>query len=434
MASPTNPQEQLFISTNSGMNINRDLDVQQQGAVPIAERYAHLLNVLDLHDAVPSYDQIARLHPLPRDVDANYKPTRQQAISRNAAITAEQMRARARAEFYEAYGLTAMLAANAMPNSDAELMARKAYDAFTRRFAGTHKTEQRSKSRTLWTGLLKGMVMPNEVSEEPADAVPTAAKADAEHGLSTREKLIILAEAHDAGFLPTTNEEKNTATAYLDYIMSGKFELGPQSQLIEVGNFHGRHHDFATAYEFSLQAGRSIAHEFGDWLTQAKTQLEDLVIVQQLLHETDNPNLSLAVALNADMLKAIPLVRYIDLEALRAGGVQHQTAQGKVQPRFDVLRTRRNESASATVEGKNKTLEDPYTGERTKAVNKWLKMRLTQIKVGDVRMVIGDAIADQQHRVAFHELVLNDFATQKTNSPILAEAAKVAAGILSGEI
>lgn len=430
MNHPDRAQEELFISTVNGWTVVRDVDAQQQGAVPMSEHYAHLINALTLHDDVLEHDRKARLYPMPKNPEAGYKPTREQSISLNAAETAEQIRADARGEFYGAYGLTAMKALE----DSSELKAGKAYNAFTKRFAGAHKAEKRQQAREKWSSLLGSLIGVNTDSVADDKATTNESKEPIEPGLSTREKLIVLAEAHDAGFLPTTNEEKNTATAYLDYLLSGKFELGTQSQLLEVGNFHGRHHDYESALEFALQAGRSIAHEFGDWYTQAKKQLAELQEVQELLYEVDNPNLSLAVALNANMLKAVPIIRYMDLLALRAGAVEHQTEAGAVQPKFDILRTRRNESEDLLIPGKNKVLEDPYTGRQlSKAAKKWIKMRLEQVKVKDVRDLITDAVQDQTRRVAFHELILKDLATEKADSDILNEAGSVARSILGGE-
>jgi hypothetical protein len=183
-----------------------------------------------------------------------------------------------------------------------------------------------------------------------------------------------------------------------------------------------------------MQASASIAHEFGDWFIQSSQQLADLKEVNELIHETVNPHLSLAVALNVDVLKAIPLVRFMDLVELRKEGkVEYQTDDGVMKPLFSLLRTRSNRSKEDLRPEKNKVIEDPYTGERTKAVTEWLKTRMAQIKVRDVRHLIIEAIADQEKRVNFHKLVLEDLATEKTDSELLKQASLVAKEILSRE-
>ena len=98
---------------------------------------------------------------------------------------------------------------------------------------------------------------------------------------------------------------------------------------------------------------------------------------------------------------------------------------------FDVMRTRRNKDRADPDSGKNKVLEDAYTAEtRTKAANDWIKLRMAQIKVGDVRSSVKDAILDQRNRVALHELILQDLAIEVVDSEILQEASKVARDFL----
>ncbi len=424
---PRPEQERLFVASGN-IIIPRDMGAVEQVAVPLIERYSHLNNVLEMFDRVVELDRIGRLNPVPKNVDIEYRLTKQQATSRNSAESAMNLQSEARQVFYRAYGLVALQEGDP---GQIETEAGRTYDRFTMRFAGKHKFKARQKARELWSDLLNqhmgvGADRPNV--QEPVE-VPEVEKVP---GLSTREKLIILAEAENAGFLPTTNEEKNMVVTYLDYIKSQKFELGTQSQLVEVGNFHGKHHGYAAALEFAKQAGRSIAFEFADWHRQASTQLVDLLDVDRLLSDVDNPNLSLAVALNSEMQRAIPLVRFMDLSQLRASGkVEHEAGDETVSPHFDVLRTRRNKNSEYIVPGMNKVLEDPYTAEeRSKVVTKWLKTRMMQIKVGDVRSTIKDAILDQTNRVALHGLILQDLAVEVADSEILQEASKVARTVL----
>jgi hypothetical protein len=423
-------QEEMFAISVTGEAIPRDLRVQDLGAVALDERSIHLINVLSMFDRVLELDRVARLYPIPKNPEADFVPTRQQAISRNSAKAAEQMRQASRSEFYTAYGVNALAAVGVVTTEEAEQEASKSYDRFTMRFAGKHKFRARSKAQEVWKNTLKQRQQVDSVVydiEVTADATIEEKNA----GLSTREKLIILAEAEDAGFLPTTNEEKNMVTTYLDYVNNEAFELGTQSQIVEVGNFHGKHHSYLAAKEYALQAGRSIAYEFADWLTQSTQQLAELRDVRELIRETPNPDLSLAVALHVDMLKAIPLIRFMDLAELRATGkVEYQTEKGTITPPFSLLRTRRNEASEALVPGKNKVLEDPYTGDRSKAVTAWLKARMVQIKVRDVRQTIEEAITDQENRAKFHKLVLEDLAIEKTDSEMLKEASLVAKEVL----
>ena len=210
------PGEQLFAISSDGPILPRNLLSQDVAAVPITEYYVHLSNTLEIFDQVIDFDRNARRNPTPKDAGSDYKPTRQQAVSHNSAIAAERLRGEARQEFYMAYGITALQASDLIPATDVEFVAKKAYDSFTMRFAGHHKFDARFKARKLWGGLLHRHLNPNEDTLHQETAEET--KREAGPGLSTREKLIILAEAEDAGFLPTTNEEKNMVVTYLDYI------------------------------------------------------------------------------------------------------------------------------------------------------------------------------------------------------------------------
>lgn len=425
--------DHLFVVTHNGEFLNTDFDAQQLGAVSVPKMYAHLANIQDLYIEEYEFNQKAKANPLPKNAGTDYVPTRAQSIALNAGIAAERLRQQARGEFYEAIGVSAMLATGLYSDEFVMSNAAKSYNLFTRMYKGRHRVGELAAATDKWRSNLDfftGRV--ESVAEQPSDTPTSTLEGEAhEAGLSTREKLLILAEAEHAGFLPTTNEEKNMVLTYLDYIKNEAFNLGAQSQLLEVGNFHGKHHSYATAKDFALQAGRSIANEFGDWFVQSEQQLADLFVVKELLQATDNPDLSLAVALHADMLKAIPLLRFIDLTMLRdKGEIAYKFQDMAYKPKFDVLRTRRNESKELLQEGKNKVLEDPYTGTRSKAATNWLKLRMMQVKVGDVRKIIEAAILDQTNRMQFHKLVLEDLAQEKTDSILLKEASKTARGIL----
>lgn len=247
-----------------------------------------------------------------------------------------------------------------------------------------------------------------------------------ETGLSTREKLTAILDDPRAGFIAPTNQEKNWTITYLDYLDNPEFPLGAQNQLIEVANFQRKHHGNKQGMEFAVEGGRSIAHEFSDFYIQAGAELTDLEQLMQILGDTYNPNLSLEIALNADIEKAIPLIRYMDLKTLLADGkVEYEVNGVKVRPGFSLLRSRRNEDTE--IEGKNKDIVGPYTvNPRPETVKRWLKKRIAQIKVGDVRDLVGEAIVDLQRRQTFHKLVLEDFAEQKVDLPYLQEAQTVA--------
>lgn len=399
--------------------------VHEPGAVGLADRAIYLGQALDylmqanMRDAFAGNEQAQKKYG-----------SQSELVAEGAVRNAEQYRRLAKWVFLRAYGV-----APADGYDKSELL--KSFDMFKEGIgdiSGERKSlkqirEELHRTLKVRVGLQNRQQNARPHKAEPQPKTPNK-QASNDNGLPTREKLIAISEDQRAGFITPTNLEKNLVMAYLDYFDNPEFELGPQNQLIEVVNFQLKHHGPVQGKEYGHQAGRSIAYVFADFYEQATRQLADLEYVRERLQETDNPNLSLAVALNADMLKAIPLIRYMDLAEYRATGeVAYQQKDKVIRPGFSILRSRRNEDAASG--DKNKIIEDPYTARnRSKAATKWLKTRLEQIKVGDVRGVIGYAILDQQKREIFHEVVLKDFAEEKTRMPQLAEARKVARRVL----
>lgn len=430
---PAHTQEPLFL-------VDADQHVVEPGqdpySVDLAERAIWLGRALDdiaqatIRDAFAGNEQARRKYG-----------GRADAAAQGAIENAAKFRQDARFAFERGAGYIALIDVAPMSKTD-ELRA-EAAKSFRNFAEGVGDESGKKKSiklirEELQRSILFGVTNQNRAKGErphkPEDLF-SEAEAEDERGLPTREKLILIAEDPRAGFIPTTNHEKNLVTTYLDYLDNPEFPLGPQNQLIEVVNFQLKHHGTGLGKEYGDQAGRSIAYAFSDFYEQATTQLKDLEEVAELLHEINNPNLSLIVGLEMNVLKAIPLIRFMDLAKHRATGETSYMYKGQeVSPKFDVLRSRRNEAA-ATGE-RNKVMQDPYTGtdpktgKRPDAVTKWLMKRTEQIRVGEVRDLIAEAIVDQRRRQMFHEIILKDFAAQKTDMSQLAEARRVARATL----
>lgn len=255
----------------------------------------------------------------------------------------------------------------------------------------------------------------NIVADEPVDD-SSEINDDTKETLTDQEKLQAILEDDRAGFMPTTDIEKNLVLTYLHYLDNpNEFPLGPMNQLLEVVRFHIKHAPGKAGVELGTSAARRITHIFGDFLDQSMSQIEQLKMTATLLHETPNPSLSIGTALNSEMLGAIPLLRYVDLTDFMTG---------KKEFSFKPLLSRHH---ARKVDGKEvDQIEDPYTGPRSKVLNTYLKKRMVQVRVGEARVIIDDAITDQDRRAAFHRRVLEELANTTPTNGIARNVSEVA--------
>ena len=233
--------------------------------------------------------------------------------------------------------------------------------------------------------------------------------------LTTAEKLQVILDDERAGFIPTTNLEKSLVLTYLSYLDNpDEFPLGPMNQLLEVVRFHIKHAHGRAGIERGAAAARRVTHIFGDFLDQASAQLVQLQRVNVLLADTANPNISIAVALNSEMVDAVPLVRFMDLTAMMHGN----------RTDFSTMLTRHNVKI---IDGRElEIIEDPYTGERSKKVVNYLKRRMMKLNVGDTRGIVEEAILDQTKRIAFHNRVLQELGEAPAVNAIVQKVSEVA--------
>lgn len=240
-------------------------------------------------------------------------------------------------------------------------------------------------------------------------------KGNTMDALTDQEKLQTIAEDERAGFIPTTNLEKSLVLTYLSYLDNpDEFPLGPMNQLLEVVCFHIKHAHGRAGIERGAAAARRVTHIFGDFLDQASAQLVQLQRVNVLLADTANPNISIAVALNSEMVDAVPLVRFMDLTAMMHGN----------RTDFSTMLTRHNVKI---IDGRElEIIEDPYTGERSKKVVNYLKRRMMKLNVGDTRGIVEEAILDQTKRIAFHNRVLEELGEAPAVNTIVQKVSEVA--------
>lgn len=223
----------------------------------------------------------------------------------------------------------------------------------------------------------------------------------------THDKLIGLQIANGAGFLPTTNREKNQAFEMLDYLDKDMFPKGVTTRLTEIFYRQQRERQKAgdnprRAWDVANDSVRSVVNEWGDYAENAAWSLQSLKSLTQLLDSGLNPRLPLSVVLQDDEENTAdvrPLVRYFDLQAL-----PELPMDGAVES----LITRENRAVTAE---KNKTVEDGYTQSvMSEQAEEHVKDILRLMTVKDARKLMPLAIEDQTRRLEFWKTVLANAA------------------------
>jgi len=431
---PESGQEQLFLLGPSEVVIPSSF--VDSGSVDIIERAVHLRTTIDLLAQVNIRDGFLRSPKAQRSYG-----DKKEAVVEGVKRRAHEYQVAAKYEFLRAFGADQLID-DQTKSFDTKEELRASFESFAK---GNNDTTNESDNVSIYglrdkidSNIQYWVSAANRQNEDrPHEDSKKLTIEDGGGGdgrLSTQERLTAIHEDPRAGFLPTTNTEKNFVLSMLDYFDNPEYKLGPRNQLLEVVRFHHKKLWGAEGYKRGKTAVISIAYMFGDFYMQSAIQLAQLEQLSDLLAEEVNPNINLHIALLEKVELAAPLIRYMDLlELRRHGKVEHEYAGESHQPRLDPLTAVRNEKDAG--DGKNKLVEDRYTtiGERHDETTKWLAKRASQVTVGDVRQIIGRAVADQQRRNAFHRLILQEI-DQKKATVELGEAAKVAHKILYPEV
>lgn len=198
--------------------------------------------------------------------------------------------------------------------------------------------------------------------------------------LTALERLEVMNETQ--GFLPTTRDELNTATAVVAFDdIPGKTARHLNDVL---------QHQRKARTDMPEQAVRSITAEFAGFAQRARSDHQGLANLQEDIRLLDYPFASLSEEIG-DNRAVRQLVRFVDLQA-------YTKSAGQESPGFDVLkraaRVRGLESA--------RTIIDVYSvDELDPAVKTHIDEVLAGITVGRSRELVAKAVAEQQKRLEF---------------------------------
>lgn len=241
--------------------------------------------------------------------------------------------------------------------------------------------------------------------------------------LTTTQKVEAVHGDRRSGFMPMTNREKTEALELLNY-------LKPDNQA------GGVHDHFMKIYDGQVKQGRRLKvrdpviegetppeerklpmneakaiagdtirsklYEYGDYRQNAGESIKSLTALEAALATYDNPNISLAELLSeqSEALDPRALVRYLDNKEFHTLTVEEQALRRTMVTLED--------RTDPTPE-KHKTVEDRYTrADMDEMMAIYIELRLRNLKVGDVRDKIGDAVQDQHYRRAFWGFVLSN--------------------------
>jgi len=267
--------------------------------------------------------------------------------------------------------------------------------------------------------------------------------------LDTQGKLIGLRDDRRARFLPTTHREKNLAIELLDYLDNPEYPKGVHDRLSQIyarqvnvplqkvnaakkeaqerGELYtGKSPEAAWAegHEIAQDTIRSILHEWGDYVANARYSLHELGAISELIDDTDKPTLTLKEVLaEAGSLApdVRPLLRFMILEAFREKGELPD-------PIFDPLRTR--VIRSADLPGKNKLMTDVFLLPADQEhIGEYLTKLEATITVGELRTkkIMKDVVLDSQRRFSFFRDMLGRIPETSNYYQYAQEAIRIAA-------
>jgi len=294
--------------------------------------------------------------------------------------------------------------------------------------------EARQKAQpTLGSGALHGVIkeVADKLSMDAALAAPDT-KAEPERApeleiqpesetkpelppFGSVERILALRDANWAGFLPTTNTEKNDAFKLLqaletdkgvhDFLMSIYYHT-LDVELKRVDEETGeKTRNYYEAKQLSHQAVVSVIHEMGDKLLGSMAEYDDLEALKAIVDDTDNPDLTMEELQQEHGRKAnradAAVVRYIDTQPI----YDHELDL-PITPFTD----REQRPSARPLPGKNKTVMDPYTAAvllgHDEVARGYVLGRMTEIKVKDMRDVIPEVMNEDMIRGNYWTQVL----------------------------
>lgn len=371
-------------------------------AVGIGERAVHLHATLDHIAHMHQVDGLAHRYSVVRPAVKN--------IVTDAKIS-----------FAHAYGLSVSIDAGNDP-TDERAKIREDFEELLRRYGSPGDSRALNAERERLA-----RVSETFSSENIEEYTPLVPKSDKDK-LEKIERFRVVRDDPRAGFIPTTNAEKNMVLTYLDYIDNHEFGVG--GQLHEVFRHQIKNAPGKNGIDGAKDAAKSIPLEIGNYYENAHEQLNALERLKNGIDETMNPYLTLDVALAELKDDAVPMIRYQDMnQYIQYGEVSYRQDKKIVRLSRDPSRSHRNEDIAAS--DRNKIMEDQYTrAARTPTFEKWIAGRFSQITIGESRQLVIDAIADQTKRMRFHEARLRELAVMKDSNSMMAISRYTAEGLI----
>lgn len=233
---------------------------------------------------------------------------------------------------------------------------------------------------------------------------------------SPAERLRVIKADPRAGFLPTTHKEKNIVLSWLDYLDNPDYPLGINEQLNEVFT-HAQKVSRTNApndkaalrgVASGKRALESITYEIVDFYEAARDQGKALADLQIKIANCPNPNVTLQEEVGDDHPGYAPLIRYLDLQEMIEKASDPDYRASFSVP-LNPLRTRENRWAKSAAPGRHKIVQDEYTATDVDPFYEDRVVgRVSELTIGELRIVINKAITDQLLREHFMKSRLED--------------------------
>lgn len=382
----------------------------QDPAVGLVERNLHLQNVLSMFAHISQINGMQKAMQTPHraEIDQRYNGAATQVTERMLAGIGKPVLV-AKWEFARAFGLFDI--EEVIDIGDAKSMALESFGSFHRQFGPAYRVQERNAMLQKLehnTKLIQdGVTLANRKAGLRPHKPTEKAAGETEPQLTTQQRLQAIVNDARAGFMPTTNDEKNMVLGFLDYLDNPKYPMGINSQLYEI------YYNRANATHLQVEgerAMRSIAYEITDFYKNARQQIQALAQLRLLINDCPNPFVSLAEEVGEEHPGYAPLIRFLDLDEL----VKTGSVEG-VGGWREVLKTHNNRQGHSQ-QRKRKTVEDPYTRAQLEPLfAERLATKPYDLTVGPMRKAIALAISDQEKRFQFMHQRLTETAEQTGN-------------------
>lgn len=384
---------------------------EEAPVVFLTEHYALQLSILK--NTFPELHQKEWLVSHPEHVERSY-PKNHATVLEGAKKQHQTLAEEAKRQYFTALGYYAVLdSAEVTDITPYEREANQHWTIFQARFRSLRKTQAREAEIASLTTKLEELnhsrtLFNREYGLRPH--APSKAKVrrtikepePIKRTLSTRERLVAIREDPRAGFLPTTNREKNQVLTYLDYLDNPEYPFGAANQIFEVFIHQQRLKNDANGLDLAREASVSIPYEIGDYYQDALKSVAALRQLETEIRELPNRRIALPEDIGDDHPAFPALIRYRDLVALAVKGRQPQGIK-------DVLLTREDRQPQLEPQ-KNKVVGDMYTSTaRTEAMDKYITDQVSGMTANQALVLVVKAITDQTKRAMFMKARLEEF-------------------------